>query len=86
MKRLASFFFATILLVGCSNLYVSQEQVANLQAGMTEQQVVERLGKPIDINVTRREGYEQAQYVYSMGQYQRAYVYFENGELSSVQY
>jgi hypothetical protein len=74
------------LLIGCAGTRVTKDKVADLQVGMTEMQVVERIGKPNDINRSQGQGYERAQFVYHIGQYDRAYVYFENRRLSSVQY
>lgn len=74
------------LLIGCAGTRVTKDKIAALEVGMTEMQVVERIGKPDDINRTQGQGYERAQFVYRIGQYDQAYVYFEDRRLSSVQY
>jgi len=88
MNRLLTFFLAATLLTGCASMYVTADQIRGLQEGMTETEVVERIGRPTDINRTEASYGSSAQFVYSNygQQYEAAYVYFEDGRLTSVQY
>lgn len=75
------------LLVGCAGMgTATTEQARSLQQGMTEREVVERLGRPQDINRSDYGDYETAQFVYQSGMYEYIYVYFEDYRLTSVQY
>ena len=91
MRYLKGILFASLLtLTACaslSGLSTSRSEIAALQQGMTEQQVVNEIGRPVDINRSRTQYGSSAQFVYSLpGRYERAYVYFENGKLTSIQY
>jgi len=76
------------VLTGCAAGAVSTEEVQSLKQGMYENEVVQRIGKPIDINVTRTRHGERAQYVYNKTGYahDRVYIYFEDGRLTTIQY
>lgn len=77
-----------LLLPACASMYVTQADIQKLEQGMTERQVVNVIGRPTDINRTRTQYGTRAQFVYSNygGQYESAYVYFEGGALTSIQY
>lgn len=86
MTRRLLIFTLALLLFACTSTRVTRDKIEALEVGMTETQVVEKIGRPTDINRTKAAGYTRAQFVYPLGQYERAYVYFEDGYLSSVQY
>ena len=91
MGYLKGILFAALLtLTACtslSGLSTSRSEIAALHQGMTEREVVNEIGRPIDINRSRGEYGTTAQFVYSLpGSYERAYVYFDDGRLTSVQY
>jgi len=65
-----------------------RSDVANLQQGMTKQQVVDKLGRPWDINRSDYGDYTKTQFVYQEAYTtaDRLYIYFRNGRLTSTQY
>lgn len=75
------------LLAGCASaLYVSDEEIRALEQGMTEKQVVEKIGNPREINRTETARGERAQFVYRQPPNDWAYLYFEDHTLVSMQY
>jgi hypothetical protein len=77
--------FTVLIFVGCASMYVTRSEIESLEQGMSERQVVERIGKPLKINRTKGRAGKSAQFVYNTPS-GRAYVYFEEYELVSVQY
>jgi len=77
-----------LLLPACASMYVTQADLQKLEQGMTKLQVKNVAGPPSDINRSRTRHGTRAQFVYSNygGQYESAYVYFEGGTLTSIQY
>jgi outer membrane protein assembly factor BamE (lipoprotein component of BamABCDE complex) len=67
---------------------LTTEEARQIREGMSQREVVEQYGKPIDINTTRTRGTVRQQYVYrsERGGYDRVYVYFEDYVVTSVQY
>jgi len=91
MRYFKTILFAVLLtLTACaslSGLSTSRSEIAALHQGMTEREVVNEIGRPVDINRSRTQYGSSAQFVYSLpGRYERAYVYFDDGRLTSVQY
>ena len=88
LKRVAACALFVFLIPACATLFLTQEDISKVQQGMTEKEVVQKIGKPTDINRSRTANGTRAQFVYSNygGQYQSAYIYFRNGGVTSVQY
>ena len=77
-----------VIVSGCAAGAASVEQVKSLSQGMTEKQVVEKLGDPYSINRGDYGDYETTQFVYKRKglSSNRMYIYFEDHRLESVQY
>ena len=77
-----------VTLFGCARGATSAEEVQGLHQGMSEKEVVEKIGKPWDINRSDYGEYETAQFVYKTKgmSYDRIYIYFEDHRLTSIQY
>lgn len=58
-----------------------EEEKEKVKIGMTQNEVTERLGQPIDINTTITKDGTTEQWVYSGG----VYLYFEDGILDTIQ-
>lgn len=54
--------------------------------GMTKEMAQESWGEPVDINTTVTPLVHHEQWVYEIGESKRAYLYFEDGILTSYQY
>lgn len=80
------------LLIGCAGGYVTAQDMAAVQSGDDCEAVLDFLGDPRDVNVTRMENRERQQWVYCMDLecIDRGYVYAEldrsGCEISSVQF
>ena len=91
MSRILPILAALLLFAGCTTTKTAYLRPADFQAlkeGMTEREVVDRIGKPTDINVTQTAQSERAQFVYPNygSAYESAYVYFVDARLTMVQY
>ncbi len=60
---------------------IAQHKVA---VGMTEAEVQRSWGPPDDINTTIRQSGRREQWVYDRGDFSAQYVYFENGQVTSI--
>jgi outer membrane protein assembly factor BamE (lipoprotein component of BamABCDE complex) len=86
--------FAVLLLAvalfgtGCATLspYTSREKIQQVEPGMTEKEVADMLGNPYDVNRTEYESFKTSQFVYRTSEYSRAYIHFEDYEVTSVSY
>ena len=90
-RPIASTLTAAVLcfvLIGCTAGQLTTEQARQVREGMSQREVVEQFGKPIDINTTRTRGTVRDQFVYQGpgGQYDRVYIYFQDYVVTSVQY
>lgn len=78
-----------VFLLGACSLEMgtmTTKEAATLREGMNSQQVIEKYGKPMEINTTRVAGQVREQWVYSTNLDERTYVYFVDGRLDAVQY
>ncbi|MCQ5364148.1 DUF2845 domain-containing protein [Anoxybacillus salavatliensis] len=64
-----------------SKAEIQKENAGKISIGMTEEEVLERWGKPLDINKTITQNGISEQWVYPNNQY----LYFEDGVLTSIQ-
>ncbi|TCK05878.1 DUF4124 domain-containing protein [Marinobacterium mangrovicola] len=60
---------------------VRQDRIA---IGMTEDQAIKAWGRPCDINRSLNSSGTREQWVYCVGEYERKYLYFDNGILSGM--
>ena len=89
LQSLACTLLVVALLgTGCATLwpYTSREKIEQVEPGMTEKEVVEMLGNPYDLNRTEYEGFTTSQFVYRTSEYGRAYIHFEDYEVTSISY
>jgi outer membrane protein assembly factor BamE (lipoprotein component of BamABCDE complex) len=88
LRRVASAALLALTLASCAFVHLTAQDMEKVQQGMTEKEVVEAIGRPTDINRTRAEYGTRAQFVYRQygTQYESAYVYFEDGLVTSIQY
>lgn len=56
-----------------------------LAVGMTKEQALESWGKPCDVNRSIYSSGVHEQWVYCRGDYERDYIYFDDGKLSAIQ-
>lgn len=68
--------------------WLVDSEIDRLRKGMTEQQVVQVAGRPVEKNVTQTPRGRREQWVYerALTGHERAYLYFQDGQLTSWQY
>jgi len=85
--RVVASLVIIVALLGCVNPgAVTGDQARKIEIGMSRQAVQEVAGKPENINVTEGQGYRKEQWVYQkVGVYEKLYVYFRGGEVTTIQ-
>jgi len=89
MNRLLTFFLAAILLTGCASM--AEMKTSKVSIGMTEQQVIEKIGHPLRVKTTRTANGKKEQWVYDKAwlmqsnPYEREYIYIRDGEVVATQ-
>ncbi len=88
LARYATIFTLATALFGFTAGMLTTEEARQIREGMSQSEVVEQYGKPIDINTTRTRGTVRQEYVYrsEQGGYDRVCVYFEDYVVTSVQH
>ena len=86
--KLIKLITITLLLTSCAGLMITTDHIHELEEGMSEREVVEVLDRnPESINRSQGRHGTRTQFVYrSFVQTGTLYVYFRDGELTSIQY
>ena len=86
--KLIKLLTLTLLITSCGSLMITTDHIHELEEGMSEREVVEVLDRnPESINRSQGRHGTRTQFVYrSFVQTGTLYVYFRNGELTSIQY
>ena len=86
--KLLKLIAITLLLTSCAGLMITTDHIHELEEGMSQREVVELLErKPESINRSQGRHGTRTQFVYrSFVQTGTLYVYFRDGELTSIQY